>query len=419
MRILMLSWEYPPRIVGGISRHVYDLSKALARRGIKVDVITCEHPGAPEVEEDGSLSVYRVPVSPGNDFIHWVHNLNASTEAQVEKLLAPPAPSKKRSRSRKKGEDQSRVNISEPTLIHAHDWLSAFAGKNLKHKFKIPLVATIHATEHGRNHGIHNDTQRYIHGVEWELCYEAWRVICCSYFMRDEIAGVLQVPYDKMDVIPNGVDATKFDFSFDAAGFRSMFARPEEKIVFFVGRMVPEKGVQVLIEAIPEILPAYSDVKFVIVGGGERSHLVKRAEELGVSSKVFFTGYVDDDTLLKLYKVADVAVYPSLYEPFGIVALEAMAAQVPVVVSDVGGLREVVDHGVTGLTAWADNPDSLAWAILRILKNPYSARQMVRNAYRKVVDQFSWDRIAEQTASVYDRVWSEYLNSDWGGGKNV
>ncbi|MGB9586800.1 MAG: glycosyltransferase, partial [Armatimonadota bacterium] len=112
-------------------------------------------------------------------------------------------------------------------------------------------------------------------------------------------------------------------------------------------------------------------------------------------------------------------VYPSLYEPFGIVALEAMAAQVPVVVSDVGGLREVVDHGVTGLTAWADNPDSLAWAILRVLKNPYSAKQMAQNAYRKVQDQFSWDRIAEQTASVYERVWAEYLNSDWGGDKSV
>ena len=419
MRVLMLSWEYPPRIVGGISRHVYDLSRALAWRGIQVDVVTCEHPGAPEVEVDGNLAVYRVPVAPGDDFIHWVHNLNTATEAQVEKLLTPPAPAKKKTTRRKKTESPPQPVLNGPTVIHAHDWLSAFAGKNLKHRYKIPLIATIHATEHGRNHGIHNDTQRYIHGVEWELCYEAWRVICCSHFMKDEIANVLQVPYDKMDVIANGVDARKFDVSFDRAEFRNMFAKPEEKIVFFVGRMVPEKGVQVLIEAVPEILPAYNDVKFVIVGGGEKSHLVRRAEELGISSHVFFTGYVDDDTLLKLYKVADVAVYPSLYEPFGIVALEAMAAQVPVVVSDVGGLREVVDHGVTGLTAWADNPDSLAWAILRVLKNPYSAKQMAQNAYRKVQDQFSWDRIAEQTASVYERVWAEYLNSDWGGGANV
>lgn len=401
MRVLMLTWEYPPRVVGGISRHVYDLSQALAAGGVNVDVITCEHPDTPEFEEDGTLRVHRLPVPQSNDFVHWVHNLNAVTEVKADEILLGL-----------KGKNNG--SWQEPIVIHAHDWLSEFAGKNIKHKHRLPLVATIHATEHGRNRGIHTDHQRYIHGVEWELCYEAWRVICCSHYMKDEIGRVLEVPHDKMDIIPNGIDPSKFDIEFDRAEFRSWFARPEEKIVFFVGRMVPEKGVQVLIRAIPEILPAYEDVKFVIVGGGDKSHLVKLAEELGVSHKVFFTGYIDDETLLRLYKVIDVAVYPSLYEPFGIVALEAMAAKVPVVVSDVGGLREVVDHGVTGLSAWSDNPDALAWAILQILKNPYSARMMAENAYRKVMEQFNWRRIADQTAGVYERVWSEYEASDWG-----
>jgi glycogen synthase len=96
-----------------------------------------------------------------------------------------------------------------------------------------------------------------------------------------------------------------------------------------------------------------------------------------------------------------------------------MVARVPVIVSSVGGLQEVVDHGVTGLTAWADNPDSLAWAVLRMLKNPYSAQQMAENAYRKVVDQFNWGRIGDQTLAVYDRVWSEFQASDWGGARDV
>jgi len=182
---------------------------------------------------------------------------------------------------------------------------------------------------------------------------------------------------------------------------------------------VPEKGIQVLIEAIPEVVGAYNDVKFVIAGGGDRSHLVRLAEDLGVSDRIFFAGYVDDDTLVRLYRIADVAVYPSLYEPFGIVALEAMAARVPVVVSDAGGLREVVDHGITGLSAWSENPDALAWAILQLLKKPYSARTMAENAYRKVVEQFSWRSIAEQTLEVYRRVWSEYLESGWGGEGNA
>lgn len=403
MRVLMLSWEYPPRIVGGISRHVYDLSCALAERGVNVDVITCEHPGAPSEESDGSLNVYRVPVAPGNDFVHWVHNLNAATEVKAQDIL--------------EAFKDKNGGWAEPIVIHAHDWLSEFAAKGIKHKYHLPMVATVHATEHGRNQGIHNDLQRYISGVEWELCYEAWRVICCSHYMKEEISSVLGVPYDKLDVIPNGVNPQKFEFDFNREEFRSWFAMPNEKIVFFVGRMVREKGAHVLIQAIPEILSAYQDVKFVIVGGGDKSHLVKLAEDLGVSHKVFFTGYVDDNTLLKLYKVIDVAVYPSLYEPFGIVALEAMVAKVPTVVSDVGGLREVVDHGVTGLTAWADNPESLAWAILQILRNPYTAKMMAENAHRKVMETFNWGRIAEQTAGVYERVWSEYLESDWGCGK--
>ena len=405
MRVIMLSWEYPPKIVGGLSRHVYDLSHALANQGVQVDVITGDHPDAPSEELNGNLSVYRVPVPPGNDFVHWVHNLNAASEAKITELLNGKKPTC--------GKKPKFQPITEPTVIHAHDWLSEFAGKALKQKLRLPMVATIHATEYGRNHGIHNDAQRYISSIEWELCYEAWRVICCSHYMRDEISHVLEVPQDKLDIIPNGIDASKFDLPFDKAEFRKWFARPEEKIVFFVGRMVPEKGVQVLIEAAPEIIGAYNDVKFVIAGGGDKTHLIQLAEKLGVSDRIFFTGYIDDETLLKLYNVIDVAVYPSLYEPFGIVALEAMAAKVPVVVTDVGGLREVVDHGVSGLTAWADNPDSLAWALVRILKNPYSARSMANNAYRKVTDQFNWGRIAQHTSAVYDRVWSEYWESDW------
>ncbi|MHB0912088.1 MAG: glycosyltransferase family 4 protein [Armatimonadota bacterium] len=391
MRVLMLSWEYPPRIVGGISRHVYDLSTALAAAGVGVDVVTCEHPGAPEEEGDGNLRVHRVPVAEGDDFVHWVHNLNAATEEKADELLS-----------------------EGPALIHAHDWLAEFAGKNLKNRHRLPLVATVHATEHGRNRGIHTELQRYIHGVEWELCFEAWRVICCSEFMKEEISGVLGVPHDKLDVIANGVDAGKFEIGFDEDEFRTWAAKPHEKIVFFVGRMVPEKGVQVLIRAIPQIVGDHPDVKFVIVGGGNTAHLRQLADELSVTDKLFFTGYVDDETLLKLYRVADVAVYPSLYEPFGIVALEAMAAKVPVIVSDAGGLKEVVEHGATGLVTWADNPESLAWGVLEMLHKPHSARMMAENAYRRAVCEFNWARIAEQTAEVYERVWSEHAASGWG-----
>ncbi len=455
MRVLMLSWEYPPKIVGGIARHVYDLSQALAANGVEVEVVTCEHPDAPADEKDGNLRVHRVAAAPGDDFVHSIHNLNVSIEKRVDELLegelrgtecnsipnntelrgteCNSIPNNTELRgtecnsipnsysgsvpdnTRGLGMELHSVPRNSPTVLHAHDWLTQFCGKNLKHKHHIPLVSTIHATEHGRNSGIHTDLQRYIHDIERELAFESWRVICCSDYMKEEIAGVLEVPPDKIDVIPNGINPEKFDIEFDKAEFRSYFAKPEEKIIFFVGRMVHEKGVQVLIEALPIIREAYNDCKLVIVGGGNKDHLIRRVNELGLNDRVYFTGYIDDETLVKLYSVIDVAVYPSLYEPFGIVALEAMAARVPVVVTDVGGLREVVDHGVAGLTAWSDNPDSLAWGISQMLKNPYTAKMMVENAYRKVTDVFNWTHIAEQTAEVYGRVWSEFEQSDWKG----
>jgi glycogen synthase len=286
----------------------------------------------------------------------------------------------------------------------------------LKHTFKVPLVATIHATEYGRNNGIHNDIQRYISSIEWKLCYEAWRVIVCSNFMKAEVGHALDTPWDKMDVIANGVHAEKFDFPFpleEAASFRAQFCAPNEKLIFFVGRMVREKGANLLIEALPRVRAQYHDAKLIIVGGGNKDHLISLANGVGMAPHVYFTGFVPDETLLRLYKVIDVAAFPSLYEPFGIVALEAMAAGVPVVVSNAGGLTEVVEHDASGTVTHAGNVESLAWGITRVLKDPATAQRMAVNARSRVRELFNWQLIAQQTRDVYSRVWSEYLASGW------
>jgi len=408
VRVLMLTWEYPPRIVGGIARHVEELSWALAAQGVEVHVVTCEFPGASPEEVWNGVHVHRVmPYTPADNFVHWVHQLNAAMRDRAEALLREWTAGRSPLRGRREG-----------ILLHAHDWVSHFSAAALKHRFKVPLVATIHATEYGRNQGIHNDLQRYINSVEWELCYEAWRVIVCSEFMKREIQHALQAPGDKIDVIPNGVHAEKFDFDFpseEAASLRAQYCAPEEKLVFFVGRMVREKGAHVLIEALPRVRAQYHDTKLIVVGGGFRDHLVQLAESLGVARHVYFTGFVPDDTLLRIYKVIDVACFPSLYEPFGIVVLEAMAAGAPVVVSNAGGLPEVVEHDVTGTVTYAGDSDSLAWGIVRVLKDPGHARWMAENARERVRTVFNWDRIASQTRSVYDRVWAEYRAADWQG----
>ncbi len=371
-------------------------------QGIEVHVVTCEHPGAAAEEVEDGIHLYRVtPSGPGNDFIHWVQLLNDAMLARADSLIA----------------ELLAKDTEAPLLLHAHDWLAHFAAAALKHKYHLPLVATIHATEYGRNNGIKGPTQEYINSVEWHLQNEAWRVIVCTEFMKRECEHALHTPWDKMDVVPNGVDADKFHLPQftpeQRAAFRARYAAPEEKIVFFVGRMVREKGVQVLIEALPKVRWGYHDTKLLICGGGHKDHLINLAAYLGMERHVYFAGFVPDEDLMKIYSVIDIACFPSLYEPFGIVALEAMAAKVPVVVSDAGGLPEVVDNNVTGITTYAGNPNSLADGLLKLLHEPETAKRMVETAYERVLTRFNWNTIAAQTTKTYERVWSEYKASEW------
>ncbi len=270
-------------------------------------------------------------------------------------------------------------------LIHAHDWLVSFAAIDLKHAFRLPLVATVHATEWGRNHGaLISDIQRAIHNAEWWLTYEAWRVITCTEFMCREVETAFGLPADKVDVIPNGVDTTPFDQArqADLVAFRERWAQPDEPIVFNVGRIVWEKGVQVLVEAAPRVLLSRPETRFVIAGtGGMLDSLRARAAALGLDSRLTFTGFLPDDDRDKLFVVADCTVLPSLYEPFGIVALEGFAARTPIVVSDVGGFSEVVRNHETGIHVSPNNPESLAWGILHTLNHPDWSRARTENAY--------------------------------------
>jgi len=386
MRVLMLSWEYPPRIVGGISRVVHDLAQNLALKGDEVHVFTCWEEGNKELEIDKQVYVHRVhpaEISAMN-FVDWVLQLNY---AMIEEVI------------------RTINKLGKFDIIHAHDWLVAFAAKTLKHAYDIPLVSTIHATEYGRNWGLHNETQRYISSVEWLLSYESWRVIVNSEFMKNEIRHIFQVPEDKIRVIPNGVNLDKFKGYSPDANFRRKYAADNEKIIFYVGRIVNEKGVQVLIDAMPKVISNYNDVKVVIAGKGPLLESLKeKADAMNIGCKIYFTGFIDDNELHNLYKCANIAVFPSLYEPFGIVALEGMLAEVPVIVSDTGGLGETVNHGVDGLKFYSGNANSLADCILNILYNPSSAEEMKKNALEKVKKHYNWDVISSRTKAVYKEI---------------
>ncbi len=386
MKILMLTWEYPPRIVGGIARVVHDLSKRLIKDGHEVTVVTYrDSADVPEYENDKGVNVYRVDnymIHP-NNFIDWILQLNFNLVSKATEII-----------NKEGGFD----------VIHAHDWLVANAAKALKNAYGIPVVATIHATEAGRNSGIHDDTQRYINDTEWMLTYEASEVIVNSNYMKNELQRLFGLPYEKINVIPNGINLSNFIGIERDYDFRRQYAMDNEKIILYVGRLVYEKGIQHLIAAMPKVLSNYHDAKLIIAGrGGMMDELRQEASNLGLNDKIYFTGYLDSKQVQKMYKCADVAVFPSTYEPFGIVALEAMLAGVPTVVSDVGGLDEIVTHGVDGMKAYAGNANSIADSITALLYDHQLATNVAKKAKQKVKEQFNWEKIAQDTHFTYEK----------------
>lgn len=395
MRILVLSWEYPPKIVGGLARAVADLSEAMAARGHDVCVISGDYPQGSSSEFREGVRVERVNTEHPQplNFLDSVFYFNYQVIECALKLWS---------------------SGWHWDVVHAHDWLVGHAAKVLKHGFGCPMIATIHATEWGRNNGLHNDLQRHISDVEWWLTYEAYAVICCSFYMCGELQRIFQVPQDKIMVIPNGVKADKFTSTVkDLTAFRSKYASPEERIVFFIGRLVYEKGVQVLLDAVPKVLARIPDAKFIVAGAGpNEKELRHRAAAMGAADRVIFVGFVDDQIRNSFYRIANAAVFPSLYEPFGIVALEAMAAGTPVVVSDIGGFAEIVQHGKNGLTTYVGNSQSLADNIVAILDAPALAKKLRDQAYEDVTTKYQWSRIAEQTEEVFNQVISRSALED-------
>jgi glycosyltransferase involved in cell wall biosynthesis len=405
VRVLMLSWEHPPNVVGGLGRHVAELAPALIRAGAEVHIIT-QIPGSlstasrdglmaavpsHEVTEAG-VTVHRVPLAGDKgDIYDQACQTNEVMQALAGTLI----------------DDGLKFD-----LIHAHDWLTAFAAFELKTRYHLPLVVTIHATEQGRMRGgmLYTDLQRNIHAAEQWLVYEAARVIVCSHHMASEVQSIFHTPPEKIDVVPNGVSIHENGLCSpaDLAACRTHYAASDGPIIFTVGRLVHEKGFHLLIEAAPRILSEFPNAHFVIAGQGpEAPYLAEHARALDLVEHVSLPGFIDDKERDCLFHLASCAVFPSLYEPFGIVALEAMAAGCPVVVTEIGGFREVVRHDRTGVTVYPNDAYSLAWGVLHTLRDPVLAAARAEEARQAVCCDFNWDTIAERTKAVYEKVLDE------------
>jgi glycogen(starch) synthase len=388
VRILHLSWEYPPVMYGGLGRHVHALAETQAARGDDVVVITQSASGRSGDEIVGGVRVIRVERdAPGvadwrSRFIAWTFGFNVAV-ARAGIALA---------------------REWHPDVVHGHDWLVAQAAVLIQEAARVPFVLTVHATESGRMHGVlATDLSRDIDSTEDWGVQLADAVIVCSEYMRNEVEGLFGRDADQISVIPNGIDPEQWRAPESRRrALRRQYGSP---LVVYAGRLEAEKGVQTLIDAMVVLRRTIPDARAVVIGeGGAERDLRTHARRRRLGDALAFAGYVSEEDLRALVSAANALVVPSLYEPFGFVALEAMALGAPLVVSRTGGLAEIVEDGRTGWQFAPGDPEALAAVLADALSDPREARRRTVAASAAVRERFDWAGIAEQTDTVYRSV---------------
>jgi glycogen(starch) synthase len=377
-----------------LGRHVAGLSRAQAAAGTDVTVLTQQPDGLADDEVAAGVRVVRSPVRPADlgpdGLLHWVHELGDAMIRRAEDALAAPP----------------------VDLVHAHDWVGCRAGEALARAWGVPLVATLHATEAGLWSGwLDSPLSQGRHALECRLVQQAKEIIVCSEAMRAEVTSFLGALPAAVHVVPNGVDAARWaNPGADDAGVRARLGLPEEgSLLVLAGRVEFEKGGHVAIDALPAIRHAHPGTHLVIAGVGSRlDDLREQARRRHVARAVSFPGRVPGRDLAALMRQADVALAPSSYEPFGIVAIEALAAGTAVVAADVGGLRDPIRNGRTGLLVPPGNPTALARAVNALLDDAALRHRFGLAGKRHVRMRFTWPCIAERTGAIYERVVREW-----------
>lgn len=388
MLILHLSWEYPPLVYGGLGRHVHALAEEQAAQGHEVVVIT-QTEDEPTVDEVNGVTIIREPRDlpslplDNESLLAWVAGLEHSMTRSVIRLAAR----------------------WKPDVIHAHDWMVAHVAAAASEVFSRPLVATFHATEAGRHQGwLPAGLPRAVHAVEWWLAGLSTRVIACSSHMRWETNRLFDIDAHKADVVPNGIDPAAWSIERALPAQSRRHYAGKGPLIVFTGRLEWEKGVHILLDAMPPLRRQHPGIRLVIAGkGGKATELQKQARRLRLGKSVTFTGWLPEKDLHGLVAAADVAVIPSLYEPFGLVALEAAALQTPIVVSDTGGLTEIADNDSVALTFIRGDAESLATTLDSVLVEKAATAKRVTAATQALFDRYSWEEVAKSTTKTYRR----------------
>ena len=374
----MVVWEFPPEVASGVASHTDGLAHAIAAAGHEVVVLTRSHPSVGDDAEIGGVRVLRTEVS-----LPWIPDDEpiAQTASANHHLVSLAA----------------ALGEWRPDVVHCHDWHTAWAGDVLSRLFDVDLVATFHGTERTR-HGGHLPPGRPtdVHTIEWWLAFRAQRIITTTHLLAREIVSGFELDPDRIQVIANGIEPM---------WWRSVPADDgddRDRYVLTWGRVQYEKGFQVLVRAMSTVRSTVPGLGCIIAGRGSfLPELQSQIDLEGVSDLIRLPGFLSDVELRAAIHRASCVVIPSLYEPFGVVALEAMAAGAPLIVAETGGLAELVSGTGAAEMFEPGNADQLADAITRVVTDPEVAAELRRRSTEVVDATYSWSAIAARSVEIY------------------
>ena len=417
MKLAVFIWEFPPRIVGGLGTYISEIAPRFVRMGSDVSIFTLNDGKLEEHEVQNGIDVYRpkilnsedvVPTVVAEDIRKWGTGIRFFADLTMSNILC----------ANKLVNDLVRKEHRNFDSIVVHDWLSLMGGMISRREISSPLIFHLHSTEKGRNLGEGSKTVR---DLEYTGGQNADHIVTVSYAMRDELLS-LGFPEGKINVVYNGVDADKYDSSRISEARKEQIREryglgPNDQMILFIGRIVVVKGVDRLVQAMSSVRKKIPKAKLVIVGTSDMQYSI---EELVRTLKLedcvkFRFEWVPEEERIAHYAAADLCVFPSLYEPFGIVALEAMSMSKPVVVGARGvtGMKEFVvpsGEGQTGFHVNPYEPMDIAWGIISALEDPEKTKTIGSNGRRLVLESFTWDAVAGRTLRLYEGLLSRKLS---------
>ncbi|HDD70053.1 MAG TPA: glycosyltransferase family 1 protein [Candidatus Bathyarchaeota archaeon] len=413
MKIAVLVYEYPPKIVGGLGTYAAEITRKFVLMDHDVTVFTMNDDKGtlPTREIWRGIEIHRplhidisdsLPDVLAEDVKKWGRGIQLFSKILVYNYLS----------ASKLVNELIRKESFKYDIVVAHDWLSAISGITIKKEIGLPFAFHVHSTEKGRTLG---NGSEVVSNIELHGAKAADLIVTVSYAMKDELIK-LGFPTEKIQVCYNGVDPQKYNpenvNSEDIKKIRESYGiKEDEPMILFVGRLVGVKGVDKLIMAMPHVLQKYPKAKLVVVGVGDlQEYLTNLVKIMRLHDIVKLNfNFISEEERILHYAACDVAVFPSLYEPFGIVALEAMSMERPVVVGAAGvsGMREIVvcrGEDQCGFHIDPSNPSDIAWGINSALENPEKRKQLGKNGRKRVLEEFTWDKIAERTIELYEQI---------------